>query len=111
MWQSRAVLWLETGAGAMGHVIDLELSRALVTRAATTRHVVTPELPCVRRSRKAGDTQVYAHILRFIFDVKLIYLVSIVFTNWCIHASIHDGCGQKCRTCVAARRTTDNLNE
>jgi hypothetical protein len=43
-----AVLCLEMGAGATGHVVDPELPQALVAGAAATRHVAALELPCAR---------------------------------------------------------------
>jgi hypothetical protein len=59
-----AIMCQEMGAGATGHVAILELSCALVVGAGVTRHVVALE---------PRDTQTYASVLSFIFNLELVH--------------------------------------
>jgi hypothetical protein len=66
-----ASLCQEMGAEATGHVAVSELPRALVAGAGAMRHVVALELPCARRW-EPRDMRACAPVLSFIFDLKLI---------------------------------------
>jgi hypothetical protein len=54
----------EMGVRATGHVEVLELPWALVVEAGATRHVVALE---------PRDTQAYASVLSFIFNLELVH--------------------------------------